>query len=201
MAVIVKVQALWNGFQGAPGYTNWYGLSDGDAAAAAQALGNRMRAFFVAIVASVPTGATIKVQRTYQVLDSITGRITSETNMTTDPAVVTGTGAAAYSAASGAVVTWETGAFNDLGHRVRARSYLVPLTGVYDAEGTLSTAFLTTLGTAATAVLGGPGALICYSRPVKADPEKGIVARAGFVNLVSAGNIKDKAAILRSRRD
>jgi hypothetical protein len=201
MAVIVKLQAIWNGFQGAPGYTNWYGLSDGDAVAAAAALGARMRTFLNTLAGSVPVGSTIKVQRAYQVLDSITGRITTEANLASDPTVVTGSGAGAYSGASGAVVTWETGAFNDLGHRVRARSYLVPLTGIYDTEGTLSSAFLTSLTTAATAAVGGTGGLICFSRPVKADATKGIAARVGAVNVVTAAMVKDKAAILRSRRD
>jgi hypothetical protein len=201
MAVIVKVQAQWNNFQGAPGYTNWYGMSDGDAAAAANALGPRMRTFFDAVKAHLPTGVTVKVQRTYQVLDSITGNLTSEANLSADPAVVTGTGTGTYSAPAGAVVNWETGAFNDLGHRVRGRTYLVPLANAYDTDGTLSAAAVTTIGNAATAALGGTGSLLTFSRPVKANPAKGITARIGQINLVTAASLHDKACVLRSRRD
>jgi hypothetical protein len=201
MAVIVKVQAIWEGFQGAPGYTNWYGISDGDAAAAANALAPRMRTFFAAMTGVLPSGSSIKVQRLYQVIDSLTGRITAEANLTADPATVNGTQAAAYAAASGAVVSWETGAFNDLGHRVRGRTYLVPLTNTYQSNGTLADVNLTAFQAAATAAIGGTGGLIVYSRPRKANPEKGIPKADGQVNLVTAATVKDKAAVLRSRRD
>lgn len=195
MAVIVKLQGRWEGFQGAPGYTNWYGLSDGDAAAAANALGPRMRTFFDAIKAYIPSDASVKVQRTYQVLNSITGVLTSESNLTLDPAIVQGTTAVAYSAASGAVVNWETGLFNDAGHRVRGRSYLVPLSNCYDTEGSLSPAAVTALTTAATAALGGTGSLGVFSRPTAPGASDGVFRTA------SAAIVHDKACILRSRRD
>lgn len=195
MAVIVKVQAQWNGFQGAPGYTNWYGLSDGDAAAAANALGPRMRTFFDAIKAFIPTGTTVKVQRIYQVLDGLNGHLTSEANLTADPAVVTGAGSGNYAAAAGAVVNWETGEFNAAGHRIRGRSYLVPLVGCFDSEGSLGSTALTTIQGAGTAALGGTGGLIVWSRPTP----KG--ASNGVARTVSAAIVHDKACILRSRRD
>lgn len=195
MAVIVKVQAQWTGFQGAPGYTNWYGLSDGDAAAAANALGPRMRTLFDAIKAYIPSGTAVKVQRTYQVLDSITGRLTSEANLTADPAVVTGTSITAYNGAGGAVINWETGLFNDEGHRVRGRTYLVPLSNCYDADGSLSSAFITAVGGAANAALGGTGSLGVFSRPHPKGASNGVFRTA------SAANVHDKAAVLRSRRD
>lgn len=195
MAVIVKVQAQWQGFQGAPGYTNWYGLSDGDAAAAANALGPRMRTFFSALAGLIPAGSTVKVQRTYQVLNSVNGAITSETALSADPAVVTGTGGGTYSAASGAVVNWETGLFNDAGHRIRGRSYLVPLTACYSSDGGLSSTAITQIGAAATAALGGTGGLGVFSRPTP----KG--ASNGTFRTATAGVVHNKACVLRSRRD
>jgi hypothetical protein len=201
MAVIVKVQAIWEGFQGAPGYTNWYGLSDGDAAAAANALAPRMRTFFAAIQIYMPTVATVKVQRLYQVIDSLTGHLTGEANLTADPAVVAGGSATAYAAPVGAVVNWETGMFNDLGHRVRGRSYLVPLAGCFQTNGTIQDSNLAAIQAAGTAAIGGLGGLVVYSRPRKADPIKGTPAQAGVVNTVTAAIVKDKACVLRSRRD
>lgn len=195
MAVIVKVQAQWQGFQGAPGYTNWYGLSDGDAVAAANALGPRMRAFFAAIGIYIPSGASVKVQRTYQVLNSVTGAITSESALSADPAAVNGTGSGSYSAASGAVVNWETGLFNDAGHRIRGRTYLVPLAAVYNTDGGLSPSAITTIGNAATAALGGTGGLGVFSRP----HPKG--AGNGTFRTATAGVIHNKASVLRTRRD
>lgn len=201
MAVIVKVQALWEGFQGAPGYSNWYGLSDGDAAAAANALAPRMRTFFEAIKVNIPSNTTVKVQRIYQVLDSLTGHLTSEANLTADPVVTVGTGGGSYAAPTGAVVNWETGAFNDLGHRVRGRTYLVPLCGCFQSNGSIADANLATMQAAATAAIGGAGNLVVFSRPRLADPDKGTPAHAGVVNTVTAAIIKDKACVLRSRRD
>lgn len=195
MAVIVKVQSQWNNFQGAPGYTNWYGLSDGDAVAAANALGPRMRSFFFALAALLPTGVTVQVQRTYQVVDGITGAITSEGSLTAQPAGITGTGGTAYSAASGAVVNWETGLFNNAGHKIRGRSYLVPLTGCYDTDGSLSQAAITTLSNAAVGALGGTGSLGVWSRPPQGTHTGGVFRTA------SAASVHDKACILRSRRD
>ncbi len=195
MAVIVKVQAQWQGFQGAPGYTNWYGLSDGDAAAAANALGPRMRTFFDSIKTLLPTGSTVKVQRLYQVINSINGLITAEANLATDPTVAVGSGASGYSAPSGAVVNWETGLFNDKGHRVRGRSYLVPLSGIYDSEGSITSTALSTLQNAATAALGGTGSLGVFSKPTTKGGTDGVFRTA------SGAIVHKRACVLRSRRD
>lgn len=196
MAVIVKVQARWEGFQGAPGYTNWYGLSDGDAAAAANALAPRMRTFFNAIVAGIPQDANVKVQRLYQVIDGLTGRIQQEASLTADPAVVTGGGTGVYAGPAGAVVNWETGLFNSAGHRIRGRSYIVPLNGTaYENDGSISPTFLTSLQAAATAAVGGLGGLVVWSRPTTKGGSDG-VART-----VSAAVVHDRVCILRSRRD
>lgn len=202
MAVIVKVQAVWQGFQGAPGYSNWYGLSDGDAAAAANALGPRMRTFFNALVAQIPLGATVKVQRLYQVIDGLTGRITSEAPLTADPAVVTGTGNVSYSAATGAVINWETGQFNDKGHRIRGRTYLVPLVAIFDPQGSISPGGQTLLGNAATAALGGTGSLGVWSRPIiPKDSPDGVPTVPGTFRVATVAVVHDKAAVLKSRRD
>jgi len=195
MATIVKVRAIWTGFQGAPGYTNWHGLSDGDAAAAAAALAGRMRTFFDGMKVGLPTGCTVQVQRTYQVLDSTTGRIGSEGTLAANPAAVAGTVAGAYSVVTGAVVNWETGKYNDAGHRIRGRTYLVPLTNIYDTNGTLNDPSLTLMSGVATAAIGGLGNLIVYSRPTT----KG--GSDGHVETVVAATIHDKACVLSSRRD
>lgn len=204
MAVIVKVQAIWSGFQGAPGYTNWYGLSDGDSAAAAQALAGRMHTLFDVMRGMLPAVASVKVQRTYQVLNSINGFITSEGNLATDQAVVQGTGAAPYAGAGGAVITWNTGAYNELGHKLRGRTFLVPLTGAFDTGGTLSDPALSGIQAAATACIGGTGNLVVYSRPrdvPNKPPATGETHYDGEVNTVISATVKDKAGVLRSRRD
>lgn len=196
MATIVRVTAVWSGFQGAPGYTNWYGISDGDAAAAANALGGRMRAFFDAIKAYIPSGADVKVQRTYQVLNDQNGHLTNEAQMSSDPAVVNGgLGAASqWAAPVGACVNWETGFFNANGRRVRGRTYLVPLGGCFEADGSIGSVALGVIQAAATAALGGTGSLGAWTRPSPGGSD-------GDFNIAISALVKDKAAVLTSRRD
>ena len=198
MAVIVRVRSIWNGFQGAPGYTNWYGISDGDSAVAAQQLGNRMRTFWEALKFFIPNGATIKVQRTYQVLDSISGVMSLEADMGTDPAVTTSGAAAntAYAAPVGCIVNWNTGLFNDLGHRIRGRTYVVPLTGnAFEGNGTLTSTFQSATQTAATAAVGGTGGLSVWTRPPKG------THTGGRISVVTSATVPDKSCVLRTRRD
>ena len=196
MAVIVKVRGIWSGMMGAPGYTNWYGLSDGDAAAAANGLGPRMRAFFDAVKAYIPDDASIKVERTYQVINGLNGNITAEGSLTADPAVVAGTATQAYAAPVGACVNWLTGLFNSKGHRIVGRTYLVPLASpAFETNGTLLDTALTAIGAAATAALGGVGGLGVWSRPSAPGANDGVFSSA------SAAVVHDKACVLRSRRD
>lgn len=194
---MVKVQAVWTGFQGAPGYSNWYGLSDGDSAAAANALGPRMRAFFDAIKGFISPSVDIKVQREYQVVDSISGNITSTALLSADPLVVTGTSSnTSFASSAGATITWETGAYNSLGHRVRGRTYLVPLAvGSYENDGTLTSTAVSTITTAGTAALGGTGSLLVFTRPTTP------TSNDGTARTVTSVHVSDKAAVLRSRRD
>lgn len=199
MAVMVKVQCRWDNYEGGPGYTNWYGISDGDAAAAATALAARQRTFFAAIATLVPADVALIPQRQYQVLESLTGNITQEGSLATAPTGIAGTATGNYSAAVGAVINWETGQYNAKGHKLRGRSYLVPLAAsAYNVDGSLSTASVTTITNAATAALGGTGSLVCWSRPVKED---GVVVQQGQMNIVTSGVCHIRGAVLRSRRD
>jgi hypothetical protein len=193
--VIVKCQAIWTGFQGAPGYTNWYGLSDGDSAAAANALGPRMRTFFSAMSVGLPTGSTVKVQRAYQVLEATNGRVTSEGNLSADPAAVTGAATGNYSVVTGCCVNWNTGLYNAKGHRITGRTFLVPLMNIFDTNGTISDASLTIVSNAATAAVGGLGNLVVYTRPSAPG------ASDGNASTVVSARVPDKAVVLRSRRD
>lgn len=195
MATLVRIQAVWNGFQGAPGYTHWYGISDGDSAAAANALAPRMRAFFDAIKLYLPNGADVKVQRAYQVINDVTGNITSEGVLASDPALVTSTAGAstAYAGPTGACVNWETGTFNANGRRIRGRTYLVPLNQAFEPDGSLNATALGAITAAATAALGGTGSLGVWTRPVDGG--------GGSFSIAIAALVKDKAAVLKSRRD
>lgn len=195
MVNIVRVQAVWTGFQGAPGYTSWYGEAGSDAAASAGALSTRMRAFFNSLAAFIPSGVEVKVQRLYQVLEASNGVLLSEGNVASDPAVVVGTNSGNYAGSSGAAINWETGTFNANGRRIRGRTYLVPLgPSSLDNDGTISPALVTGLTAAGAAALGGTGSLGVWTRPSAGGSD-------GAFTVASTATVKDKSAVLRSRRD
>lgn len=195
MATLVRISAVWGGFVGAPGYTHWYGISDGDSVAAAVALSGRMRTFFDSIKIYLPGAADVKVQRTYQVINDVNGNILSEAALPSDPLVVNGGGASAsYAAPAGMCVNWETGTFNANGRRIRGRTYLVPLVSFTESDGSVSATPLGAVTAAANAALGGTGSLGVWTRPTPGGSN-------GTFSIATSTLVKDKVAILRSRRD
>ena len=106
---------------------------------------------------------------------------------------VSGTSGGVYAAPAGARVDWETGMILG-GRRVRGRSYIVPIAGdQFDADGTIASDFITTVGgyatTMRTALAAAGAALVVWSKVNEA------------IEPVVGQTIKDKAAILSSRRD
>lgn len=191
---ITRITAQWVGFRGAPGYSNFFFddalLDEGSVTAAALAV----RDFFQAARSHIPNGTNINVQATADILDETSGQITSVVDFA-QPAVVTGLADAQYSAASGAVVNWNTQDYIN-GRRVRGRTFLVPLsTEAYDTNGDLTGETLTAIRDGAnalvTAVLNAP--LCVWHRPVN--------GAGGSAHVVSSATVPDMAAILRSRRD
>lgn len=196
MSVMVRIQTIWSGYQGAPGYTNMYFLSDGDAAAAANAAGPRVRTFWDSIKALINVDVLLDVQRAYQVIESTNGNITADGLLTASPAQVVGTGTGTYAAPVGAAISWETGLYNSSGHKIRGRSYIVPLNGgAMQNDGTLADATITTLESAAATLVGTSPVLLVWTRPSTPTSSDG-TARTVF-----SAAVHDRAAVLRSRRD
>lgn len=190
---------VWSGFQGAPGYTklHFFGTTQ---QSQVDTWGNGVRTFFNALTSMMKTTWTIQVQPTVQEYDVVTGRLLSEWTMTTAPAVVTGTAAAGpWSGGIGAMVAWGTTVIWN-GHRVKGRSFLVPLTGIADTDGTLTSAAITTINNAGQALIatGAPG-LCIWSKQFSAPPNATQVN--GNTALVTSAVTRDKTGILRSRRD
>lgn len=191
---ITRITAQWTGFRGAPGYSNFFfdgALStEGGVAAAAVAV----RGFFQAIREQLPSGSRIDVQATADIIDEASGQITSVVDFA-QPAQVLGSSTGSYSAATGAVVNWNTQDYVN-GRRVRGRTFIVPLaSGSFDSSGDIAGATLTTLRTAAdalvTATLDAP--LCVWHRPVG--------GAGGSSHVVSSATVPDLGAVLRSRRD
>jgi len=180
-----RVRVLWQGFPGAPGYSNHYVGSLTTAQTA-------IRAFYAALVTYLPNNLTITVPNTGDQVEEATGKITGVWTGAAQ-AVVTATGTGNYSGASGAIVNWRTGAIVN-GRRPIGRTYLVPLvSGSWDANGTLATATQAGIQTAADALIVAlAGELKIWSRP------KPTIAGAN-VTVVTA-QVPDMAAVLRSRR-
>lgn len=191
---ITRITAQWLGFRGAPGYSNFFfdGAPVVDEEVEAQALA--VRTFLNEAATYMPSDVTINIQPTASVIDEASGQITGEIDFAAPPSV-TGQTAGGYSAASGAVVNWNTSSFSN-GRRVRGRTFLVPLSSdAYDANGDLSTGTLSILRTAATELVNDPGPtpLVVWSRPVG--------GAGGSVSPVTSSSVPDLGAILRSRRD
>lgn len=204
MAPILRVKALWSGFNGAPGYSVFHFRDfttgedgfpvEADALSAAQ----RVTTFFDTFKGYLPRVVTVRVEPELELIEESNGQMIDIVSITS-PAAVTGGALAAttYSAASGAVVNWRTQGVRN-GRRVRGRTFVVPLASdAYESNGTLGTNALTQLRTAADALVNGAGSpdLGVWARPTAPGASDGnwFVANSAFV--------PDMAAVLRSRRD
>lgn len=121
------------------------------------------------------------------------GSITGAWSVATTPSVVTGTGAGNYAGNAGAVIHWLTTGVNQ-GRRIRGRTFIVPIvSAAYDATGSLSTTFITTLTTAGNVLIAAnPGLINVWSRPRP--------GRSGSQFSISSCRVPDLAVSLRSRR-
>lgn len=189
MAIYTQLTAIWSGAPGLPGYTRLKFLGGLDATSALAAA-TRMRAFFESIKALLPQAVSVQVQGV-ATLHDIDGVLESEVAFAA-PAVVQGTSVSGYSAASGAVIGWNTGGIN-AGRRVRGRTYIVPLSaGTLQNDGTLATVALASLDSAAAALWAGSPSLCIVA---------GLGTASTSVDAVVSHTIHDRVAILRSRRD
>jgi len=207
MTTLYRIRAVWSYTPGGPGYTNLYFGTTDPLAAGAQTAANDVQAFFNAIKGLLPTTVSVQIDPSVVMVEDYSSEQVGELSLASPPAAIVGTAAGAYSGPSGATVQWNTVSFL-YGRRVKGRTYLVPLTSsVYENNGTIATASLTTLRAAADAMVAGGSNLVIYTRQrdaKAADPVKGtpaVTARAGASSPVVSANVRDIAAVLRSRRD
>lgn len=191
---ILRITANWSGFRGAPGYSNFFfrGTSalEEDPVAAAEAV----RTFFDSFKAFLPTGLRIEMSGVAGNIDETNGALVGEVNYA-PPAAVLGAATGAYSAATGAVVNWNTSSYRN-GRRVRGRTFVVPLAAnVFDSQGDIASNPLTTFRNAASELVANPGPdpMVVWSRPKAGSP--------GAAAEVTSASVPDLGAILRSRRD
>lgn len=191
---VYRVTAQWQGFPGAPGYSNFH-FSGFTGGADADAMRGRVRAFFAEISTRLPAGATITIQPTVEVFEESTGELTGYVDGEAAMSVSGPTSANTYAGPTGAVVNWLTNTVNQ-GRRVRGRTFLVPLAvTVYEADGTLSASSLQLIRDGAAALTEGDfnSEFVIWSRPRDGG--------AGVLAPVVGYRVPDMAAVLRSRRD
>lgn len=188
MATLNKIPVLWGSWPGAPGVSTFYsfgGNLDNDTAA--------LRTFFNALISIIPSGITLSVPGVGDTIDDGSGLINGAWNATSAPAIVTGTGSGVYAGNAGGIVHWLTAGVAN-GHRVRGRTFLVPLISTaFDSGGSLSTTALTTLRNAATTMISsGAGDFRVWHRPTG--------GAGGSSSVVLTSSVPDLAITLRSRR-
>lgn len=204
MTQIQRQRLVWTGFPGAPGVTTLY---FGDAASAQSAVHD----WLVAIQSWLPPDVHITLQPGGDVIEDTNGALSAVWAGTVKPEVQGTAGFPEYSAPSGALTRWETLAIRG-GHRLRGRSYLVPLTRIaYAPDGALAAAAVAALAAAANALVGAvtPNMLV-WQRPRVARaaytdgrgiPHKALSGRLGSSAPVVTASVATKAVVLRSRRD
>jgi len=190
-----KVTAVWTGWGGAPGYSNFYFVGDATGADLTQITG-AVRTFFAAFTLCLPTPVSVKVSQVVQQIDPSTGALQLEKTAPADPAIVVGAGGANFASPVGACVIWRTTSTRN-GHIVKGKTFLVPLsTAAYDTDGTILASRLTELRGAATALCGfaatGGSTFGVWSRPV--------AGAGGAVSHSGVATVNDRTAVLKSRR-
>jgi hypothetical protein len=191
---VIEYRVGWGTGGPNPGVSVFHARISGanTSAQAGQALADRCRTFFDAIKGLVAGTPTWTFPAETVELNVNTGQL-EEVDQITAPANVVGSSSTAYSAPSGARIEWRTDAVV-AGRRLRGRTFIVPLlAGAYDVQGTLSTATLTALNTAATNFRDTSVFTAC--QPAVWSRTHGILAD------ITSSLTPDEAAVLRSRRD
>jgi len=200
MVDVYRISSIWQGFQGAPGYTrlSFMGLTD---ASKLNTAGASIRNFFNALATQLPNGATITVQPTVAIHEMSNGELLREETMSSPPTIVTGTSTAGtlYSGGVGVYINWITNSVYN-GHKVRGRSFLVPMVLTGAADGTLGTGTQTLVQNAANGLVSSQlGMFAIWSKTFTGDEKP--VQIGGGLSTVSSATVPDKTGILRSRRD
>lgn len=191
MAGMVRVTTRWDGFPGAPGYTNFYGSHNGVSAQdSADQFADDIHDFWLQVNGYIPDSVTLTIVPTWQSLSDSSGQLTGEGQLASPPAAVTGNNAGSYAGNVGVAINWVSETVLN-GRFLKGRTYLIPMTGVFDQDGTLSAAAISAIGTSALALAEGSTNMLVWHRPVNGS--------GGSSAQIATVTIKDRAAILRSR--
>lgn len=198
MVNIQRVRVAFTGLRGLPGVSTFYATAGAD-------MISPLRDFYAALNGNFPIGMTTVVENFGDIIEDSTGALTGTWSGAVSAAVVSTT-SQTYAAPVGACVNWLTGQVIG-GRRLRGRTFIVPLvSGTYQGDGTLTPEFLGELNTARANFTNAVGTtFLVWGRPRLAVPatptHKAVTARLGASALVTSSLVKDRCAVLRSRRD
>lgn len=199
MARIQRVRVALTGFPGGPGVMTFYALSGADFIAP-------LREFLLSVAGDMPVDVSLQIESAGDIIEATDGALVGNWTGTAQAPLV-GAQAGTYSAATGYVVTWLTGAIAD-GSRIKGRTFVVPAAGAaFDLTGSIAAATITgQLGFARALIANSPGNFVVWHRPRVAVAQgpghpTALAAHVGSFVPVTDAIVHDRAAVLRSRRD
>jgi len=209
MTSVYRVRAVWSGFAGAPGYTNFH-FADIGTDAGRNAAGAAVKAWFESQKSCLLAAWAVTVQSEVTEYDMATGVLLGAAAMTTVPTATTGTApTAAYVGGSGYSIQWNTNLI-DHGRRLRGRTFMVPAVGCFENDGTLTAGHIANVYSGATALVGAVGADFSIWKRIWTKPTKDMtLEQAKAFKQVQIGGalapatgyfVKDMASQLRTRR-
>lgn len=195
---LARISVSWQNWPGAPGVSQFYG--DGTSM---QPFVDALKVYWEALKFTIPTGITLTIPGSGDLIDETTGQINGAYGGLTQPTPVTGTGAGNYAGNAGYVCHWLTTTLAN-GRRIRGRTFIVPaISATFDATGSIATAPLATIQAAAAQLVTSAGGIMqVWHRPVYAKPatKPPTLITPGSKATVTSTRVPDLAVSLRSRR-
>lgn len=181
-----RVDTVTDGLEGAPFYTRLYFNdsvgSPSDAAAA-------VVGFWETLAPVIDNALTMAVQGNVFVVDNITQEITGIEVAGSADVIPGENGASEASLATQGLIRWRTGSYVG-GREVRGRTFIPGVTSTSVATGGPSSTYISTLGGAATGLIGHAASQLVVGSKVH-----------GVVREVAFAEVWNEFAVLRSRRD
>lgn len=186
----------WTGFTGSPGYTNLYFINpEVPTLAIRNTTAGRVRTWFEAIKTTLPSTVNVAYPSEMEQLETETGTLMASLPIDALANTV-GTLVGNFASPTGACVNWTTSLIVN-GRKLRGRTFLVPMgSAAFQTDGTLKDSDRTAIVTASNTLCSFQDNLVLgvWHRPAPG-------AADGVAAQVASASVKDKAAVLRSRRD
>jgi len=187
MANLIKQVCTWTGVGATGGGVSVFYFDESHVGGTTD-----LKAFFTSVATGIPSGTTITVPNTGDLIDVASGNISGTwTDGTAGTIACSGSGA--WAAGVGCRIVWSTDGVTH-NRRVKGSTFLVPLTAAnYQTDGTILDTTRSSLNTAATTLFtASDPEMKIYTRPVGGN--------GGKASTVKGAVVPDKVSWLRSRR-